>query len=324
MKQKILSVLVSVSLIACVCACNRSTEPSETSEEETASTRHTATQMTAETTESINFTVTTSETTVATTVSESSIDDTSSSYDPNVTYYTEYAQETDPWDIGIINDTSQLTVPSYDYAENRITVGDEALFYYQGRLWVEDFDNLTVTYTDWHDDSTVLAPFILEGINTPMTDNIDGDVPECTVVSYYYTLKLLNYQYTGMDPILCYVQTDGVLDENGCLHGYIYFNPVADNVNHGLVMSGSDLIQLNEWLLAHGFAEPDPDYNGEYAEIYQQYPEFSSDYNNYPLIVLTEESYWSLSDGTFSYILYDPAAPIEALDEYGYDVWGQL
>ena len=80
-----------------------------------------------------------------------------------------------------------------------------------------------------------------------------------------------------------YVETDGVLDEHGQLHGYVYFDQDTTTTN-GAATEDSNFVQLNEWLLAHGFAEPDPDYTGPYADIYAQYPSFNTGLAGYPII----------------------------------------
>ena len=100
--------------------------------------------------------------------------------------------------------------------------------------------------------------------------------------------------FEGWQDLLCeirnyhlFIDSDFVLDENGEIHGFIYvtnrISEYSTNFAYGNEIDIANLVQLNEWVLAMGLAEPDANYQGEYAEIYSQYPELPDDFAGYPI-----------------------------------------
>lgn len=299
MKQKMTFWVLLLCLGLC-CSCNGNAAQ-ETNDEETIEIEREVTRITSP------ITIPETEPVVATSTVETVSEDTN--YDPNETYFVPYTQQTDPWEPGTIINVSQLVVPGHDFAENRVEITLDVFTQdYEGVLWFWG-DYFEISYRDWHDDTLCEGPFVLDGIILPgeqddsfLTRGLD---------------MMLNKLCQDSDGIRVYVETDGIVDENGAYHGYVYFNPVIDNVLDGQVgwENYTDLIQLNEWLLAYGFAAPDRDYDGPYAEIYQQYPDFNEDFYGYPLLL---PEYVSNSYYNFDFIFYDPSIPDEAYDEYGY------
>ena len=208
------------------------------------------------------------------------------------------------------NDVSQLVVPNHSFAQNRVVTGDDTLLCYAGTMRIDDNGVFDVTYTDWHDNTTHSGSFILDGIIVPSCP--DGSCFENPTINLGF-INVVRH-ICGRDGIAVYVDTDGQTDSNGNYHGYIYFAPVIDDVNRGRVIYGEELVQLNEWLLAYGFAAPDHSYYGEYADIYAQYPDFADDFEGYPLMVaayLTEPN-------DYNFFFYNPHASTQALSEMGY------
>ena len=299
MKQKIIGLVVLVSL-GVMCSCGaRVTD--ETDVEETVEIERDVTRLTTPIVET--------EPVEPRRTTEATVE--VSDYDPNETYFVPYTQQTEPWEPESLFDISQLSVPDHDYAENRVNITLDVFTQdYEGYLWVgEGFQSLRIAYTDWHDDTVHEGQFILDGIILP------GEDDNSFLTDSLY--MMLNRMCQDIDGLYVYVETDGVVDENGAYHGFIYFNPVIDNVLYGQVGwdTYTDLTQLNEWLLAHGFAAPDRNYVGLYADIYQQYPDFNDDFYGYPLI-LPEGVLGDYYD--FNFIYFDPSVPEEAYSEYGY------
>lgn len=239
-------------------------------------------------------------------------------YDPNETYYTVYTQQTEPWDVNSILDISQLVIPGHVYADTRVEInGDEVFCGFDGMLSVDDqTGNLYVRFADWIEGVEKMGYFDLDGVVLP------SDLEEMesgTYKPYEFSFMCTLQRIFGDDSsqILVYVVTDGVAEDRGDIypwyHGFIYFMPVVDRFNYGRAMYPEEVTQLNEWLLAYGFAEPDRAYTGEYSEIYQQYPDFGDRFAGYPLI--DPQS----ADDDFIFTLYNPDAPIEGLDVINYD-----
>ena len=84
-----------------------------------------------------------------------------------------------------------------------------------------------------------------------------------------------------------YIDSDFIPDEDGVIHGYAYItdkiSEYDNSFSFGLEIDVANLVQFNEWVLAMGLAEPDSNYQGEYSDIYNQYPSLPSDFNGYPL-----------------------------------------
>ena len=120
--------------------------------------------------------------------------------------------------------------------------------------------------------------FILDGINLPFDPAKEEYISNKFNLSYsFYMGSIINYQFV-------YFESDFVPDSNNKIHGYAYIKPEKDETALGRVIHTEDLIQINELLLAMGFAEPDKNYTGPYAEIYAQYPSFKDNYEGYPMI----------------------------------------
>lgn len=225
------------------------------------------------------------------------------------TYFTRYAQQTDEWSEYSFIDLSQLTVPGYDYASNRVEITLEVFTQdYEGTMMTTWDGRPSVSFVDWHDNSEHGGVFVLDGITLP-----DSSENPILAMSLF---NMMNKICTE-DCINVYIETDMIPDENGNYHGFIYFTPNVDDLLMGQVGydNYTELTQLNEWLLAHGFAAPDRNYSGRYADVYQQYPDFNEGYAGYPLLLPDwEQENW----GDYDFILYDPSVPIEAYADYGF------
>ena len=299
MKNRLLALCLAICVLGSVSSCGKVSEPTES--EETIATNHTARRIEGVSYETFEETPTPVPTT------------SSVPYDENETYYTLYTQQTDPWDADSLLDTSQLVVPSYDYASQRVELTSDVFLGYDANL-TTDQGHLLVYYVDWHDDSQHSVYFELDGVITPFDLDVASDHP------VYMSFAGIIDRVMSHGDLLVYVEIVGEEEDRGdyypWAHGYISYCPIENRYDHGVVGSADELLQLNEWLLAHGFAEPDRNYSGPYAAIYQQYPDFQDRFAYYPLLQPNE----SVTD--FNFILFNPDAPVEALSIINYDEYG--
>lgn len=239
-------------------------------------------------------------------------------YDPDETYYTVYTQQTDAWDINSVMDVSQLVIPGHSYAENRVEVDGDIVFCgFDGFLSVDgQTGNLYVRFADWIEGVEKSGFFDLDGVIIP-ADLSELDMSEYRPYEFSFMSTISRIFGKHPNQILVYVVTDSIAEDRGDIypwyHGSIYFMPVVDRFNYGRAMYPEEVTQLNEWLLAYGFAEPDRTYTGEYSEIYQQYPDFGDRFAGYPLIDP------QTTNDDFRFTLYNPDAPIEGLNVVNYD-----
>ena len=269
---KMLSVVLATSMIISLCSCSdnggskkrsrRDRSEKETEEEKETETEEEETE--AEPTEEPEET--SLETTVETT-------EESKETEPSYADVEWYLQDESVFDSFI----PEIVVPGHEYKELR--VGDHPEFY---QMYKGYFDETMISpqfnmeYYTMDDNYIGASNFVLEGIRYPGAYGKYDDA-----ISYSIGYYLCRKFECGL---WVYLETDGVPDENGNLHGYIWFDPNATMSTGGTCLPSTELTQLNEELLMLGFAEPDPDYTGTYAEVYAQYPSFNSDFSGYPIV----------------------------------------
>lgn len=130
------------------------------------------------------------------------------------------------------------------------------------------------------------VPMKLEGITFPTTEPAAyTTIDECVSYSFwhYISQKLLYMNIV--------IESDRIPDEEGIIHGYIYYIPNTTKQENGAFdpLKYDDpnelYVQLNEELIAKGFARLDPEYNGPYLENYKKYPQYYDDnYYGYPIL----------------------------------------
>ena len=181
-----------------------------------------------------------------------------------------------------------------DFEDNAVVYKEEMLSH-PNAILIYVFDDINCTDViaaymrddSFPEDTGDYYYFELDGVKFPNGDNL-AVFEGCRSLLY----EIRDYQL--------FVDSDFIPDENGVIHGFIYVtNRISEyetNYTFGNEIDVNNLVQLNEWVLAMGLAEPDLDYQGEYAEIYMQYPSLPSDYQGYPLGLC---QYWNL--GCFGY-----------------------
>ncbi len=267
---KFLAMFLTVTMAMSLCACSdggasgkRSRE--EQSENETKDFKAEGTTE-PETTDTVVTSTeeTTAETTEETTVAEQTYADVPVEW---------YLQDESIYGAFVYN----IEVPGHQYKDKR--VGDHPEFSQMYKAHIGEANGspkFNLSYYTMDDQYIGITDFVLDGIVYPGTDGEFSDAVSSSICYYLF--------YKFESGLWVYLETDGVPDANGNLHGYIWYDPEATEFTVGTCLPSAELTQLNEELLMLGFAEPDPIYTGPYADVYAQYPSFNSDYSGYPIV----------------------------------------
>ena len=296
--------MLSVALIMSLCACSNGSgserkSRDNQSEEETEQQKDSKPEGTTESETKETVVTTTEETTEESQVTELTYTGADVEW---------YIQDESVYGAFVPN----ITIPGHQYKEKR--VGDHPEFSQMYKAYIPELTGSPEFYMEYYtmDDKYVgTSSFVLDGILYPGADGNYNDAVANSICYY------LNYKFES--GLWVYLETDGVLDEKGSLHGYIWYDPEATEYTVGTCLPTAELTQLNEELLMYGFAEPDPNYSGTYADVYAQYPCFNSDYSGYPIVrsifnAKTKERFY------FSVAFYNPVSDQLNNPEYFIDM----
>lgn len=303
---RLVCIMLVLSLSGCFAACKKRSEvalQTEDYSENSSSEESSSETYEEETTESIEMTVDTS-VVESESSEETEVVETSETYGETSVSgedFVLYTQPSQPSDYYIIQDYSSFILPEHGFAAQRVTM-DRSQFL-MGMGTVDIIGTQLEVHYSYHDfesgqDVQIDGPFVLEGISVPSDYSIQWaqTVPQ---QSYSNICNALLYNLT------VFIDSDNVPDENGYYHGYIYFTPKVDRNLYGYTLESEDLVQLNEFLLAYGFAGPDPEYTGPYADIYAQYPALAEDYTGYPIFQPFCENGLDIIEDSVAF--YDPS-----------------
>ena len=135
---------------------------------------------------------------------------------------------------------------------------------------------------------------------------LDGIVyPEFTSSNDYIFMQSLYDFLRSFNLFRTYLDSDLIPDENGVIHGQLYISEKVEtydiSFNYGQEINPENTVTLQEVLLAVGLAAPDRTYTGLFSDIYNQYPDFNANYDNYPLFTGFEVSYNEPSQNVYRY-----------------------